>query len=154
MKLLYQIFISQFIRAGLVSAGVIGAGLVVIFGILGFLQNCVDMSFHGLVLVALNTNKLKDFNIQPSFRTILENKTIGGILLSNVILNLYKENKLGLPLFLTPKGIKASHDLIDMLNSLPTNNNSKFKGDNLLLDYLSKKTKTVVKILLLEMLSN
>lgn len=103
------------------------------------------MSSHVLELVALNTNKLKDLNIHPSFRTILDNKTIGGILLSNVILNLYKENKLGLPLFLTPKGIKASHDLIDMLNSLPTNNNSKFKGDNLLLDYLSKKTNLVIR---------
>jgi hypothetical protein len=104
------------------------------------------MTFHGLVPVALNSNKLKDgLNIHPSFSTILKDKTRGGILLSNVILNLHKENKLGLPLYLTPMGIKASHDLIDMLNFLPTNNNSRFKGDNLLLDSLSSKTNLVIR---------
>jgi hypothetical protein len=74
---------------------------------------------------------INGMDIYPSFSTILKDKTRGGVLLSNVILNLHKQNKLGLPL-LTPIGIKASHDLINMLNLLPTNNNSKFKGDNFL----------------------
>ena len=71
------------------------------------------------------TNKrVNGMDIHPSFSTILKDKTRGGVLLSNVILNLHKQNKLDLPLFLTPIGIKASHDLINMLNLLPTNNNS------------------------------
>jgi hypothetical protein len=57
--------------------------------------------------------------------------------LSNVIYHIHDQNKLNLPLFLTSKGIKASHDLINMLNLLPENNNSNFKGDNLLFEFLS-----------------
>jgi hypothetical protein len=89
--------------------------------------------------------RVNGMDIHPSFSTILKDKTRGGVLLSNVILNLHKQNKLGLALFLTPIGIKASHDLINMLNLLPTNNNSKFKGDNLLLDYLNSKTNMVIR---------
>lgn len=83
--------------------------------------------------------------IHPSFSTILKDKTRGGRLLRNVILNLHKQNKLGIPLFLTPIGIKASHALINMLNLLPTNNNSEFKGDNLLLGYLSSKSNMMIR---------
>lgn len=59
------------------------------------------------------------------------------MLLSNVIYQIHDQNKLNLPLFLTSKGIKASHDLINMMNLLPENNNSGFKGDNLLFEFLS-----------------
>jgi len=59
------------------------------------------------------------------------------VLLSNVIYQIHDQNKLNLPLFLTSKGIKASHDLINMMNLLPENNNSGFKGDNLLFEFLS-----------------
>lgn len=64
------------------------------------------------------------------------------MLLSNVIYHIHNENNLNLPLFLTSKGIKAlappQHDLISMINLLPDNNNSGFKGDNLLLEFLNK----------------
>lgn len=86
-----------------------------------------------------------DIIIHPSFSTILKDKTRGGRLLRNVILNLHKQNKLGIPLFLTPMGIKASHALINMLNLLPTNNNSEFKGENLLLGYLSSKSNMMIR---------
>ena len=59
------------------------------------------------------------------------------MLLSNIIYQIHDQNKLNLPLFLTSKGIKASHDLINMINLLPENNNSGFKGDNLLFEFLS-----------------
>jgi hypothetical protein len=72
--------------------------LGVAFGVVGCFQNHdMNMTFHELVPVVLATNKFKDgFNIHPSFSTILKDKTRGGILLSNVILNLHKQNKLGL----------------------------------------------------------
>ena len=76
--------------------------------------------------------------IHSSFYTILNDKSRGGVLLSNVIYQIYDQNKLNLPLFLTSKGIKASHDLINMLNLLPENNSSNFKGDNLLFEFLNK----------------
>lgn len=78
-------------------------------------------------------------NIHSSFHTILKDKSKGGVLLSNVIYHIYNENKLALklPLFLTSKGIKASHDLINMINLLPDDNNSDFKGDNLLFEFLN-----------------
>ena len=60
------------------------------------------------------------------------------MLLSKVLYHVFDNNKLNLPLFLTSKGIKASHDLIRMINLLPENNSSEFKGDNLLFEYLSK----------------
>lgn len=66
-------------------------------------------------------------------------------MLSNIIQNIFEQNRLGLPLFLTPKGIKASHDLINMLNLLPVDNSSKFKGDNFLFDYLSKASNLVFR---------
>lgn len=75
--------------------------------------------------------------IHSSFYTILNDKSRGGVLLSNVIYQIHNQNKLNLPLFLTSKGIKASHDLINMINLLPENNNSGFKGDNLLFEFLS-----------------
>ena len=62
--------------------------------------------------------------IHSSFYTILNDKSRGGVLLSNVIYHIHDQNKLNLPLFLTSKGIKASHDLINMINLLPENNNS------------------------------
>ena len=64
------------------------------------------------------------------FNTILNDKSRGGILLSKVIYLIHDHNKLNLPLFLTWIGIKASHDLINMINLLPENNDSFFKGDN------------------------
>jgi len=67
-------------------------------------------------ILSENTNKL---DIHPSFSTILKDNTRGGLLLSNIIQNIFEQNRLGLPLFLTPKGIKASHDLINMLNLFP-----------------------------------
>ena len=51
-----------------------------------------------------------------SFYTILSDKSRGGVLLSKVIYHIYDQNKLNLPLFLTSIGIKASHDLINMIN--------------------------------------
>jgi hypothetical protein len=93
-------------------------------------------------ILSENTNKL---DIHPSFSTILKDNTRGGLLLSNIIQNIFEQNRLGLPLFLTPKGIKASHDLINMLNLLPVDNSSKFKGDNFLFDYLSKASNLVFR---------
>jgi len=80
----------------------------------------------------------KKLNIHSSFSTILKDKTRGGLLLSKVIYLFLEQNSLGLPLFLTAKGIKASHALIDMLNLLPVDCDSKFKGDNLLFQFLSE----------------
>jgi len=77
-------------------------------------------------------------NLHSSFSTILKDKTRGGLLLSKVIYHISEQNSLGLPLFLTAKGIKASHALIDMLNLLPVDCASKFKGDNLLFQFLSE----------------
>lgn len=76
-------------------------------------------------------------NIHSSFHTILNDKSKGGVLLSNVIYHIHNENKLKLPLFLTSKGIKASHELINMINLLPDDDNSEFKGDNLLFKFLN-----------------
>ena len=42
---------------------------------------------------------------------------------------------LKLPLFLSSRGIKASQDLIKMINLLPENNDSFFKGDNLIVRF-------------------
>lgn len=58
--------------------------------------------------------------------------------MSKIIYHIIDQNKLNLPLFLTSKGIKASHNLISMINLLPENNSSEFKGDNLLFEFLSK----------------
>jgi hypothetical protein len=52
---------------------------------------------------------------------------------------MHDQNKLNLPLFLTKKGIKASHDLINMINLLPENDSSSFKGDNLLYEFLNNR---------------
>ena len=83
--------------------------------------------------------KRKDINykIHSSFYTILNDKSKGGVLLSKVIYHMHSQNRLNLPLFLTSVGIKASHDLINMINLLPSDNNSSFKGDNLLFEFLS-----------------
>lgn len=83
-----------------------------------------------------NGKKNSKGKIHSSFYSILEDKSRGGVLLSKVIYHIHNENKLNLPLFLTSKGLKASHDLINMLNLLPENNNSSFKGDNLLYEFL------------------
>lgn len=85
---------------------------------------------------ARKNNKINT-KIHFSFSTILNDKSKGGLLLSKVIYHIHNENKLNLPLFLTSKGIKASHDLINMINLLPENNDSGFKGDNLLFEFLS-----------------
>jgi hypothetical protein len=81
--------------------------------------------------------KKNNSNIHSSFHTILNDKSKGGVLLSNVIYHIHNENKLKLPLFLTSKGIKASHELINMINLLPDDDNSEFKGDNLLFKFLN-----------------
>lgn len=83
--------------------------------------------------------------IHSSFSTILNDKSRGGVLLSNVIYHIHNKNKLNLPLFLTSKGIKASHDLINMLNLLPVNNYSGFKGDNLLFEFLSNNSNKLLR---------
>jgi len=77
-------------------------------------------------------------SLHSSFSTILKDKSRGGLLLGKVIYHISEQNSLGLPLFLTAKGIKASHALIDMLNLLPVYCDSKFKGDNLLFQFLSE----------------
>lgn len=50
-----------------------------------------------------------------------------------------------IPLFLTPLGIKASHDLIKMINLLPEDKKSKFRGDNLLLDFFNLHSKPIMR---------
>ncbi len=75
-------------------------------------------------------------NLHSSFSTILKDKTRGGVLLTKVIYHISEQNSLALPLFLTAKGIKASHALIYMLNLLPVGCDSKYKGDNLLFQFL------------------
>ena len=59
-----------------------------------------------------------NYKIHSSFYTILTDKSRGGVLLSDIIYQIHGQNKLNLPLFLTSKGIKASHDLINMINLL------------------------------------
>lgn len=63
-------------------------------------------------------------NIHNSFSSVLNDKSRE--LLSRLIVHINKENKLKIPLFLTPLGIKASHDLINMINLLPEDKKSKF----------------------------
>jgi len=86
----------------------------------------------------IDNNNNRDLKIHPSFSSIINDKSKGGILLSKVIYLLHDQNKLNMPLFLTTKGIKASQDLINMVNLLPENNNSYFKGDNVLYEFLDK----------------
>jgi len=86
-----------------------------------------------------NYNNENNLKIHPSFYTILDDKSRGGVLLSKIIYNMHDQNKLNLPLFLTKKGIKASHDLINMINLLPENDSSSFKGDNLLYEFLNNR---------------
>lgn len=83
-------------------------------------------------------NNSSNIKIHPSFNSILNDKSKGGILLSKVIYLLHDQNKLNIPLYLTAKGIKASQDLINMINLLPEKNNSYFKGDNILYEFLNK----------------
>jgi hypothetical protein len=96
-------------------------------------------------VVSTLKRKTNKFSIHESFSTILKDNSRGGLLLSNIIHNILEQNRLGLPLFLTPTGIKASHDLINMLNLLSVDNSSKFKGDNFLFDYLSNASNPVLR---------
>lgn len=97
-----------------------------------------------------STNKdlilYNNLTIHYSFSSILSNKTIGGKMLTDLILHLHKENVYNIPLFLSPLGIKASHDLIKMLNILAKKQKiSKFKGDNILLDFISNNLKPLIR---------
>ena len=88
--------------------------------------------------IGKDTVEKMNSKIHPSFHSILNDASRGGILMSQVIYHIHNQNKLNVPLFLTSRGIKASHDLINMINLLPVNNESNFKGDNLLFEFLSK----------------
>lgn len=77
--------------------------------------------------VILDTNM-----VHPSFHSIAADNTRGGILLQQLLVHIHSEEKLGLPLYLTDQGIKASHQLIAMLNCLPIGGSSNYAGDNLL----------------------
>lgn len=84
-------------------------------------------------------------NIHNSFFSILNDKSRGGRLLSELILHFHKENRLNIPLFLTPLGIKASHDLINKIYVLPFDKKSKFRGDNLLFDFFNTQLKPIIR---------
>ena len=88
--------------------------------------------------IGKDTVEKMNSKIHPSFHSILNDASRGGILMSQIIYHIHNQNKLNIPLFLTSRGIKASHDLINMINLLPVNNESNFKGDNLLFEFLSK----------------
>lgn len=90
------------------------------------------------VRVSLQVQQGEKKNLHSSLDTIFKDKSRGGLLLRKVIYHISDQNSLALPLFLTAKGIKASHTLIDMLNLLPLDCDSKFKGDNLLFQFLSE----------------
>ena len=64
-------------------------------------------------------NSDPNLKIHSSFYPILEDQSRGGLLLKKVIYHLHDQNRLKLPLFLSSRGIKASQDLINMLNLLP-----------------------------------
>lgn len=67
-------------------------------------------------------------------------------MLTELILHLHKENVHNIPLFLSPLGIKASNDLIKMINILAKKQKkSKFKGDNLLLEFISNHLKPIIR---------
>ena len=86
-----------------------------------------------------------EITVHSSFSSILSNKTRGGKMLTELILHLHKENVYNIPLFLSPLGIKASIDLINMINLLPDKQKSKFKGDNLLLDFIKNNLKPIIR---------
>jgi hypothetical protein len=60
----------------------------------------------------------------------------GGLLVQKLLIHIVQQEQLGIPLFLSPLGISASHNLISMLNDLPSNLISLFSGDNVLFEYL------------------
>lgn len=66
----------------------------------------------------------------------MENNTRGGLLLQNLLTNLASKELLGIPLFLSPLGVAASQQLVDMLNLLPIDNSSSFIADNRLFEFL------------------
>lgn len=77
---------------------------------------------------------------------LISNKTRGGKMLTDLILYLHKENVYNISLFLSPLGIKASHDLIKMLNILAKKQKiSEFKGDKILLDFISNNLKPIIR---------
>lgn len=67
-----------------------------------------------------------------SFDSIIADNTRGGRLLQQVLVHIHSHEQLGLPLYLSSAGIKASHSLISMLNCLPVDGSSAYAGDNLL----------------------
>lgn len=86
-----------------------------------------------LLPVAHADEGILDTNIvHSSFHSIAADKTPGGILLQKLLVHIHSEEKLGLPLYLTDTGIKASHQLIAMLNCLPLEGSSSYAGDKLL----------------------
>ena len=101
------------------------------------IKNTVRNSSHLALKKGKGTAKNINYKIHSSFNTILNDNSRGGVLISQVIYHIHDQNKLNLSLFLTSIGIKASHDLINMVNILPENHNSIFKGDNLLFEFLS-----------------
>nr|YP_009710351.1 hypothetical protein [Ceratocystis albifundus]QFX74853.1 hypothetical protein [Ceratocystis albifundus] len=76
-----------------------------------------------------NNSILKDILFVCLFNLIFNSRI-------NTLINMHTQNQIRLPLFLTSKGVKASHDLISMINLLPDKNSSSFRGDNLLYMFL------------------
>lgn len=76
-------------------------------------------------------------SVHPSFTSVANDSSPGGLLVQKLLTNLISKEQLGLPMHLSPLGVRASAQLIDMINSLPMNGHSNFAGDNLLFDYLS-----------------
>lgn len=116
-----------------------------------------DSTFKSSLSFRFNKLRLystqKDFitynnlTIHSSFSSILNKKSLGAILLTELILNLHKQNVHSIPLFLTPLAIKASHDLIKMINLLQgsSKKNSKLKKDNILLDLKKNHLNPIIR---------
>lgn len=84
----------------------------------------------------LQDNKLRiDLTkIHPSLTQIQENKTAGGVLVRQSLINLIKQLGNDVPIYLTPKGIESAKMLTDMLNALIKSD--KFKCDAQIFYYL------------------
>lgn len=75
-------------------------------------------------------------SMHPSFQTITQDTSPGGLLVQKLLIHIVQQEPLGLPIFLSHLGVTASHNLIGMLNDLPHNGISPFPGDNRIFEHL------------------
>lgn len=75
-------------------------------------------------------------SVHPSFQTIAQDSSPGGLLVQKLLIHIVHQEQLGLPIYLSQLGIDASYKLIGMLNDLPHNRISAFTGDNNIYEHL------------------